>query len=127
MYIVGLLMALVGLCFVLSMIEKPPGGPPPGMPRSGRRLGKQPGQLCVTITEASARPPHFTRTHPLTVPAAGVHRSNEAPALERDLDESRAAWTAAGCALSLCATNFGARRHMPSASADGVDRTGVSD
>jgi hypothetical protein len=41
MYIVGFLMALVGFCFVLSMLERPPGAPPPGMPKSGRRRRKQ--------------------------------------------------------------------------------------
>ena len=33
MHIVGILMALVGFCFVLSMMERPPGAPPPGMPK----------------------------------------------------------------------------------------------
>jgi hypothetical protein len=37
MHMVGFLMTLVGFCFVLSMLEKPPGGPPSGMPKNGRR------------------------------------------------------------------------------------------
>jgi hypothetical protein len=41
MHIVGFLMTLVGFCFVLSMMEKPPGSPPPGLPESRRRRRKQ--------------------------------------------------------------------------------------
>jgi hypothetical protein len=41
MHIVGILMTLVGFCFVLSMLETPPGGPPPGRPKRDSGEEKQ--------------------------------------------------------------------------------------